>query len=85
MTVDTLQSDDPRLKTSQELSAFYPRSIALLSFIFQAGGSPAVQMLSRRSLTQSGIETLLGLPGLPKTREELEQRWQRWIETLPSQ
>jgi hypothetical protein len=64
----------------EALRAFYPQSIAVLSFVFDAGGQAAVSELARRLLaTSSSAAPLAGLPGLPLDATAVDAAWQRWL------
>jgi hypothetical protein len=63
------------------LAAFYPRSIALLGFVFDLGGSAAVQTLVGSLLADAGAgpRALLSLPGMPEDAETLRDAWRSWL------
>jgi hypothetical protein len=62
------------------LRAFYPQAIAVLSFIHEAGGAPALRELARRLvLDPADDRALLGLPGLPVDTPDLVTAWARWL------
>jgi len=61
------------------LWAFYPQSIAVLTFIYENGGEEAVRELTERLQADPRDDAaLLGLPGLPDEMEELERGWEEW-------
>lgn len=64
----------------EALRAFYPQSIAVLSWIFDRGGSAAVAELGRRlALDPADTRAVAGLPGLPLTMDLAEGDWQEWL------
>lgn len=83
LTVDTLEADSPEQEFRADKSAFYPKSIAVLTFVFERGGSPAVRTLRRRLMDDDDQDpaVLAGLPGLPETPEQVEALWEDWLET----
>jgi hypothetical protein len=63
-----------------DLLAFYPQSIAVLSYVFDAGGAAAVRELARRLVADPGAaDALAGLPGLGATMADVERGWQQWL------
>jgi hypothetical protein len=60
---------------------FYARSIAVLAFAFERGGTGAITELAQRLRAEPGRleDALLGLPGMPDTADELDAAWQLWI------
>lgn len=68
----------------EALRAFYPQSFAVLSWIFDRGGSTAVAELGRRlTLDPADIRAVAGLPGLPLTMDLAEADWQDWLAAEP--
>lgn len=64
----------------ESLRAFYPQSIAVLSFVLDAGGTAAIRELAVRLVADPGDgAALVGLPGLPPDRGGLEAEWRRWL------
>lgn len=65
----------------EDLYAFYPQSIALLTFIIESGGRSAALVLVERLRADpaAGLGALLGLPGLPTDAGTLESTWLRWL------
>ncbi|HSJ15912.1 MAG TPA: hypothetical protein VK939_16005 [Longimicrobiales bacterium] len=60
--------------------AFYPQSLAVLGFVYDAGGTSAIQALAARLLGESrDTDTLAGLPGLPATADEVIAAWEAWL------
>lgn len=63
-----------------ELWAFYPQSIAALTFIHEHGGAPAVQeLVARLRLDPADPLALAGLPGLPDDIEGVIEAWEEWL------
>jgi hypothetical protein len=64
----------------EALRAFYPQALAVLSFVFDAGGAAAVRELGQR-LVRNPADTraLLRLPGLPAAERDLVAAWDRWL------
>jgi hypothetical protein len=70
----------------EALLAFYPQAIAVLSFVFDAGGAAAVRELGQRLVRDpADMRALLRLPGLPAAERDLVAAWNRWLveATLP--
>lgn len=62
------------------LWAFYPQAIAVLSFVHDAGGPPAVRRLvARLRATPTSVDVLAGLPGLPANAAEIATAWEKWL------
>lgn len=70
---DSLARDEPEAR-------FYAHSFAILQYIVDRGGRPAVQELSAR-LNQKRFDAslLIGLPGLPADSTSLERDWHLWL------
>jgi hypothetical protein len=68
------------LPPDDALRAFYPQAIAVVAFVFESGGPPAMAELGKR-LRQDPRAThpLVNLPGLPDTAEELLRAWADWM------
>jgi len=63
-----------------DLRAFYPQAIAVLGFVFDAGGPVAMRELAERLVTDPWHPNpLLGLPGLEDDPVGLEARWVQWL------
>lgn len=63
------------------LWAFYPQSIAVLTFVHGRGGADAVRELVRRLREDpSDPMALAGLPGLPDDFDAVNEAWLEWIE-----
>jgi hypothetical protein len=71
--------DGAPTSNSAALWAFYPQSYAVLAFVHAHGGTPAIAALTKRLDSDDGIELLLGLPGLPRERNDLLSAWERWL------
>jgi len=64
----------------EALHAFYPQSIAVLGFVFDAGGRAAVVELARRLVRDPDhTAPLAGLPGLPADPAALQAAWEEWL------
>jgi hypothetical protein len=73
-----------RTPTDAALQAFYPQAIAVVAFVHQLGGAPAMLDLGNRlRANPSATDPLLGLSGLPATREALLEDWDRWMQNVP--
>jgi hypothetical protein len=69
-----------RVPADEALRAFYPQAIAVLSFIHEAGGAPALRELARRLVRDpTDDRALLGLPGLPTDTPDLLAAWAQWL------
>lgn len=67
-----------------ELWAFYPQSIAVLTFIHDLGGRAAVSELMERLVAQPDEPLAIeGLPGLPSDMKGIVSAWQSWIGEAP--
>lgn len=63
-----------------ELWAFYPQSIAVLTFVHEHGGTAATSELVQRLINSPGNPLVLaGLPGLPDDFEGVEAAWKEWL------
>lgn len=72
--------DGAPIPRDQALWDFYPRSIALLSFVFDRGGAKAVRALaSRLQADPDDRRALTGLPGLPHDEWGLRLSWHAWL------
>jgi hypothetical protein len=64
----------------EALRAFYPQSIALLTYIHDRGGAAAVQALGTRLRRDpAAADALAGLPGLPATMTAVAADWRAWL------
>lgn len=71
--------DGGPIPRDRALWAFYPQSFAVVTFIFDAGGSEAFRELARRLVEDpTDLEALAGLPGLPDTMDEVAAAWDAW-------
>jgi hypothetical protein len=69
----------------QALWAFYPQSIAVVSFVHAKGGAAAVRELVRRSARDPhDANVLAGLPGLPASMRDVVAAWNAWIGSISS-
>lgn len=67
-------------REDRALWAFYPQSVAALSFVFEAGGAPAVLALAERLRKGAAASAaLVGLPGLPADSAAVVAAWERWL------
>lgn len=74
---DSLSRDEPEAR-------FYAHSFAILQYVVDRGGRPAVQALSQRLRTNhSDPKILQGLPGVPGDSALLEQDWHQWLSVRP--
>lgn len=72
--------DGAPIPRDQALWDFYPRSIALLSFVFDRGGARAVRELAARlHADPDDRRALTGLPGLPHDEWGLRRSWHAWL------
>ena len=58
---------------------FYALSYALLAYLHDRGGKPAIQQLLARGRLDPGGDLLTGLPGIPADAASIEQEWRRWM------
>jgi hypothetical protein len=77
---DSLSRDEPEAR-------FYAHSFAILQYVVDRGGRPAVHALSGR-LRQHQFDpsVLIGLPGIPADSAALERDWHSWLtgSTMPT-
>jgi hypothetical protein len=68
--------------SDEALAAFYPRSLALLGFVYDLGGSVGVQRLVRSLLEDGmmGARALQGLPGMPDDPATTRAAWKSWLD-----
>jgi hypothetical protein len=72
--------DGAAIPQDDALWAFYPQSIAVLSFVHELGGRAAVTEVARRLLaTPENPAVLAGLPGLPDTMAAVVAAWEAWL------
>ncbi|MGH7477493.1 MAG: hypothetical protein ACRELD_14600 [Longimicrobiales bacterium] len=69
----------------EALWAFYPQSIAVLDFVYDAGGSDATRELVERLLSDPECDPVSGLPGLPADFSDVVAAWDRWIDRTRTQ
>lgn len=81
VTVDTLPEGSRVVRAIQDGGLFfYPRAYAVLSFIYERGGRPAMVELAQRLQSGAGpIEAVLGLPGLPGDLSGIQAQWGAWL------
>ncbi|HEX7118808.1 MAG TPA: hypothetical protein VF212_08475 [Longimicrobiales bacterium] len=73
--------DGAPIPADRTLWTFYPRSIAVVAFVYDAGGRDAVLALARRlAAAPSAPPTLAGLPGLPAAEKDVVAAWERWLD-----
>ena len=67
--------------SNEALAAFYPRSLALLGFVYDLGGGEAVQRLVGSLLEDAaaGPSALQWLPGLPEDPATVRSAWKSWL------
>lgn len=69
-----------RLPPDDALHAFYPQAIAVVAFVYDAGGSAAIRELGRRlAADPRDRNAITALPGLPVDLPGLLEKWQAWI------
>lgn len=72
--------DGAAIPDDQALWEFYPRAIAALSFLHDAGGRDATSELVRRLIAGAPLpDAVEGLPGLPDDLPEIEAAFDRWL------
>jgi len=62
-----------------DLFAFYPQALAVLAFIHDAGGAPATLELVIRLKREDPVAAVVGLPGLGRSFEDVEDAWRDWL------
>jgi hypothetical protein len=68
-----------------ELWSFYPRAIALLTFVHETGGRAAVSELARRLIRNPRNEhALVGLAGMPADAAGVTRAWEKWVAEQPN-
>lgn len=70
----------------EALWAFYPQSVAVVSFVHEKGGAAAVHELVRRLVADPAQtdNALAGLPGLPALMRDVVAEWNAWIAAAPA-
>jgi len=72
--------DGAAIPDDEALWTYYPRSIAVVAFVFETGGQAAMRALAERMLADpDGPVRLEGLPGFPATAGEVEALWEAWM------
>jgi hypothetical protein len=72
--------DGAAIPEDEALWAFYPQSIAVLSFVRDTGGQAATAELARRlAADPSATDALAGLPGMPTDMKGVVAAWERWL------
>jgi hypothetical protein len=72
----------PLPRADQTLWSFYPRAIAVLTFVHETGGSAAVSELAQRLVRDPGSShALVGLAGMPTDAVGVTRAWQKWVAT----
>jgi hypothetical protein len=78
----TLMASEPgaAVPRDEALRAFYPQSIAVVAYVHERGGAPAVRELGRRLLADpDDAHALAGLPGLPAEMAGVAAEWRAWL------
>lgn len=72
--------DGAAIPDDEALWTYYPRSIAVVAFVFETGGQEAMRALAERMLADPDAPVRLeGLPGFPATAAEVEALWEAWM------
>src|SRR5688572_1312252 len=72
----------PLPRADQTLWSFYPRAIAVLTFVHETGGSAAVSELAQRLVRDpASTHALVGLAGMPTDAVGVARAWQKWVAT----
>jgi hypothetical protein len=72
--------DGAPVPRDEALWNFYPRAVAVLTFVHEAGGTAATTELARRLVANpADRRALAGLPGLPGEWAGVVAAWQAWV------
>ncbi len=72
--------DGAAIPDDQALWTYYPRSIAVVAFVYETGGQAAMLALAERMLAEPDAPvSLAGLPGLPNTPATVAALWEDWL------